>query len=256
MTTRPIYLLSTGPLLAETIKRTAARDIILDVLSFITTERVVDEDVRGLAGRPLVAVFTSVNALEAVKEGLVGMTPRWKVYCTGGATRQGVADYFGGTAVAGVAESARALAELIRREEGWREGGNEREEGRREGGGLDDGGREIFFFCGDLRREELPSVLRQAGFIVNERIVYRTLLTPHKTERIYDGIAFFSPSAVESYFSVNTVAESTTLFAIGPTTAAAIKTRCSNLVVIGDQPEKDALIRKMSGYFSNKRRSQ
>jgi uroporphyrinogen-III synthase len=235
MTTRPIYLLSTGPLLAETIKRTAARDIILDVLSFITTERVVDEGVRGLAGRPLVAVFTSVNALEAVKEGLVGMTPRWKVYCTGGATRQGVADYFGGTAVAGVAESARALAELIRR---------------------DDGGREIFFFCGDLRREELPSVLRQAGFIVNERIVYRTLLTPHKTERIYDGIAFFSPSAVESYFSVNTVAESTTLFAIGPTTAAAIKTRCSNLVVIGDQPEKDALIRKMSGYFSNKRRSQ
>jgi len=27
-------------------------------------------------------------------------------------------------------------------------------------------------------------------------------------------------------------------------------------VVIGDQPEKDALIRKMIGYFSNKRRSQ
>jgi uroporphyrinogen-III synthase len=244
MTTQPIYLLSTGSLLAETIKQMAAQDIILDVLSFIATERVADEDVQELAVQPLVAVFTSVNALEAVKEGLAGMKPRWKIYCTSGATRQGVTDYFGRTAVAGTAESARALAELIRREEGAREG--RRDEGRRE----------IFFFCGDLRREELPSILHQAGFIVNERIVYRTLLTPHKTERVYDGIAFFSPSAVESYYSVNTVAESTVLFAIGPSTAATIKSRCSNLVIIADQPEKGALIRKMIGYFSNKRRSQ
>jgi uroporphyrinogen-III synthase len=146
-----------------------------------------------------------------------------------------VTDYFGAAAVEGAAESAGLLVELICR-------GEE--------------AREISFFCGDHRREELPSVLRQAGFVVNERVVYRTLLTPHKTERVYNGIAFFSPSAVESYFSVNTVAESTALFAIGRSTAATIKTWCSNPVVIGDQPEKDALIRKMIGYFSNKRRSQ
>jgi uroporphyrinogen-III synthase len=205
----------------------------------IAIERVGDAEVRELAVRPLVVVFTSVNAVEAVKEGLVGVTPRWKIYCTGGATREAVADFFGEPAIAGTADSAGSLAELIRGEMGGSEGA-----------------REVFFFCGDLRREELPSDLSRAGFIVNERIVYRTLLTPHKTERVYDGIAFFSPSAVESYFSVNTVAAGTVLFAIGYSTAATIKTRCSNPVVIGDLPEKDALIRKMIGYFSNKRRSQ
>lgn len=247
MITQPIYLLSTAALNADAIQGAEAQDMMLDVLPFIAIERVEDADVRDLALRPLLVVFTSVNALEAVKQGLAGIRPHWKIYCTSGATWQGVMDYFGGKAVAGTAESARGLAELIRGE-----GGTRKEVGPRK----ELGASEVFFFCGDLRREELPSVLRQAGFIVNERVVYRTLLTPHKTERAYDGIAFFSPSAVESYFSVNAVAEGTTLFALGRTTAAAIETRCSNPVVIGDQPEKAALIRKMIGYFSNKRRSQ
>ena len=235
MITQSIYLLATGPLSAGMIEQAAASDIIVDVLSFIVTERVVVGGLRVLAVQPLAVVFTSVNAVESVKEGLHGRVPGWKVYCISGATRQAVTDYFGAAAVEGTAESAGLLVELICR-------GEE--------------AREISFFCGDHRREELPSVLRQAGFVVNERVVYRTLLTPHKTDRVYNGIAFFSPSAVESYFSVNTVAESTALFAIGRSTAATIKTWCSNPVVIGDQPEKDALIRKMIGYFSNKRRSQ
>jgi uroporphyrinogen-III synthase len=253
MITQPIYLLSTAALNADAIESAVAQDMMLDVLPFIAIERVDDADVRELAPRPLVVVFTSVNALEAVKQGLAGIRPNWKIYCTSGATWQGVMDYFGGKAVAGTAESARGLAELIRGEMGPRKDVGARKD---VSAGKEVGASEVFFFCGDLRREELPAVLRQAGFIVNERVVYRTLLIPHKTERAYDGIAFFSPSAVESYFSVNAVAEGTTIFALGRTTAAAIETRCSNPVVIGDQPEKAALIRKMIGYFSNKRRSQ
>ena len=92
-------------------------------------------------------------------------------------------------------------------------------------------------------------MLRAEGFKVNEWIVYRTLLTPRKTERVYTGIAFFSPSAVESYFSLNTAADGVTLFAIGRTTAAAIQARCSCPVIISDRPGKDALVRTMTDHF-------
>jgi uroporphyrinogen-III synthase len=136
--------------------------------------------------------------------------------------------------VVGKAESAAGLAMLI----------GQREVGRN---------REIVFFCGDRRREELPSLLRQSGLKVTEKIVYRTVLTPHRMERNYNGIAFFSPSAVESYFSANQVAADVPLFAIGRTTAAAIHSRCANPVIVGERPEKALLIRRMTEYFLHKR---
>jgi hypothetical protein len=39
MATQPIYLLSTGLLPAELIEGAAAKGIVLDTMSFITTER-------------------------------------------------------------------------------------------------------------------------------------------------------------------------------------------------------------------------
>jgi uroporphyrinogen-III synthase len=160
-----------------------------------------------------------------------GEAPDWRIFCIEGATRRAVADYFGEAAIAGTAESATALAEAVV------------EDARAAGM------KEIFFFCGDQRREELPAILRAEGFKVNEWIVYLTLLTPRKTERAYAGIAFFSPSAVESYFTLNMAADGVTLFAIGRTTAAAIKARCPNAVIISDRPGKDALVHIMTDYF-------
>jgi uroporphyrinogen-III synthase len=231
MATQPIYLLSTGLLPAELIKQAEAKGIVLDTMDFIAIETVIDAEmgarIKALGGRQLTAVFTSTNAVEALKEWM-GRVPDWRIFCIEGATRRAVADYFGEMAIAGTAESATALAEMVMAEGGMKE---------------------IFFFCGDQRREELPAMLRAEGFKVNEWIVYRTLLTPRKTERVYAGIAFFSPSAVESFFSLNTVAEDVTLFAIGRTTAAAIQARCPNAVIISDRPGKEALVRTMTDYF-------
>jgi len=237
MAIQPIYLLATGPLPEELIEGAAAKGIVLDTMAFIATEAVTDEEmgarIRELGDRRLTAVFTSVNAVEAVKGWMAAGVPDWRIFCIGGATRRAVADYFGEAAIAGTAESATALAE-----------------GVMAGSGEDvRGTKEIFFFCGDQRREELPAMLRAEGFKVNEWIVYRTILTPRKTERVYAGIAFFSPSAVESYFSLNTVADGVTLFAIGQTTAAAIQARCSRPVIISDRPGKEALVCTMTDYF-------
>lgn len=79
--------------------------------------------------------------------------------------------------------------------------------------------------------------------------MYRTVLTPQKVERSYDGIAFFSPSAVESFFSVNTIGLRVPLFAIGRTTEASLRSRVPNPVFTAGEPDKTVLIRKMIDFF-------
>ena len=228
MTRQPIYLLSTGPLPERLVKEATERGVVLDVMNFIGTEDI--DEITGmekLVTQPLVAVFTSVNAVNAIGQWLQGR-PDWRVYCISGATCEAVVELLGANALAGTGGTASELAEVIRRGEAERV-------------------TEIVFFCGERRRDELPSL----GVV--EKVVYRTVLTPHKVERDYDGIAFFSPSAVESFFSVNVTAGEIPLFAIGPTTAAVIRARCANPVITGEKPDKAILIRKMTDHFLNKR---
>lgn len=74
------------------------------------------------------------------------------------------------------------------------------------------------FFCGNRRREELPSLLKEKNINLAEVQVYRTHLAPVTFEQKFDGILFFSPSGVKSYISAN-VLNSTPAFCIGHTTA-------------------------------------
>jgi uroporphyrinogen-III synthase len=241
MATSTIYLLSTTALLPELVEEAAQKGLMLEAEAYISIEPVADEAlgarIMELGRQPLVAIFTSTNALEAI--GDTGGVD-WKIFCTSGATRQLVADRFGADAIAGTGDSAAELAAQI-----IRVAPDVAAAGVR--------GAAAYFFCGDQRRDELPDLLKEAGLTVHEVVVYRTLLTPRKTKRNYAGIAFFSPSAVESFFSVNEIAADIPLFAIGPTTAAAIRARCINPVITGGEPDKAALIRKMTDHFINKR---
>ncbi|MBO9572744.1 MAG: uroporphyrinogen-III synthase [Chitinophagaceae bacterium] len=99
---------------------------------------------------------------------------------------------------------------------------------------ISEGIKEIVFFCGDKRRDELPDKLRAKGVDVEEVIVYHTLETPHAVSGDYDGVVFFSPSAVKSFFSANTPSEKVIFYTMGDTTAAEIKKHCINQVEIGD----------------------
>jgi uroporphyrinogen-III synthase len=212
------YVLSTRELSPSLVEKAAAAGVVIESLSFIATEPMKAVEVPEASA---VVVFTSGNAVEAI-DGASGRG--WKIFCTAGATRRKVAERFGETAISGTAESAAELAKTIIGE-GWVKA--------------------VWFFCGDLRREELPAMLRQAGLEVHEVVVYKTRLTPRKIGRVYDGIAFFSPSAVESFFSVNTMAPGTRLFAIGGTTAEAIRQRCDNPVTTSERPETELLINQI-----------
>ena len=233
-----ISVLSTRPLSPLLIDVAANEGITIDVIPFIRTEEVEDEtlrrQVRELANRPLVAVFTSTNAVEAVV-AWIGTAKEWTIFCTGGTTRHLVDRYFWEAPAAVTGETAQALAEKII---SW------------------GGTKELFFFCGDLRREELPRALREAGIRVDELVVYRTTLTPRIVKGSYEGIIFFSPSAVESFFSANRIPAETPLFAIGSTTAASIREYCSNPIVISGRPDSAIMIQEVIDHFQIKNRQQ
>ena len=284
-------ILSTRSLDASLLREAAQQGIVLDLLPFIETRPVQDAAVgarvRELARSPLVAVFTSMNAVEAVadwlgepgetqdgasgerddasrerrvresgktQDGAPGVP--WKIFCIGSATGQLVQEYFGAQAIAGTAGSALALAaEIIRQWPDIIGSANNANAGK---GSKPDNANarvaaEVFFFCGDQRRDELPQTLAGQGIRVNECIVYTTIPTPHRVEESYDGIAFFSPSAVHSFFAVNTALPAATLlFAIGRTTAGAIRQYTANRTIVSGIPEKEALIRQAIDHFNNK----
>jgi uroporphyrinogen-III synthase len=228
-----IRVLCTRPIPVELVEEAAAKGIAVDVLSFIETEPIESVEVQQEIENALIlsatVVFTSMNAVEAVAEYLFDEQPDWKIYCMGNTTRQLVKKYFGEQAIQSTAENATALAEKIVE--------NEMPE-------------EVLFFCGDQRRDELPQLLKQQDVEVNEIVVYHTIPVPHKLSTDYTAVLFFSPSAVESFFSANKAGDKTIFFAIGNTTALAIKKHTANRVLIGDAPGKEELVKDMISFFA------
>jgi uroporphyrinogen-III synthase len=228
-----ISILSTRLLNDSVIEEAKSLNIEMDMLSFIETEPIrsieVQQEIENALLKSSAVVLTSINAVEAVVNELDGQQPDWRIYSIGNTTKQLVKRHFGEEAIAGTADSAAELAELIAEEED---------------------GDEIFFFCGDQRRDELPDILRKNDIQINEIVVYQTIPVRHKIEKNYHGILFFSPSAVQNFFSDNKISDKTILFAIGNTTANEIKKYSANKIIIGEQPGKENLARKMMEYFS------
>ena len=226
-----LNILSTRPLNKQIIECAAEQNIFIDCISFIDTEPIADkelkEKIKKLSTERITAVFTSMNAVEAVKENL-SSKPEWRIFSIGQTTKELIADFFGSENIVAAANDASALADII----------------------IEKNEKEIFFFCGDQRRDELPQKLKLDNINLEEVIVYRTLSTAQKISKDYDGILFYSPSAVESFFLVNSINENVVLFAIGHTTSDALKKLVKNKIIIAEQPGKEALVRKMLEHFS------
>lgn len=228
-----INILCTRPIEDLLIKEAEQKGIEITVSSFIETEAIQNIDVQQEIEQALLqsatVVFTSMNAVDAVVNYKDDQLPNWRIYCIGTTTNKLIQNYFGEESIAGTASGAAELAVLIAEESN---------------------ADEVIFFCGDQRRDELPEILRSNGIEVNEIVVYQTIAVPHKIEKKYHGILFFSPSAVDSFFGNNKIADQTILFAIGNTTATAIKKFTTNKIIISDEPGKESLVKKMMEYFS------
>ena len=226
-----ISILSTRLLDDEFILDAQSQNLSIDVVSFIKTDTVSsaesgEEISRALAGAGPI-VFTSSNAIEAIASKIKDQKIPRKVFCIGYTTKRSVVKYFGEGSIAGLASNAKELAEAILRANV----------------------NEVIFFCGDQRRDEMPDQLKINSIKVTEIVVYKTTLTPQKIEKKYEGILFFSPSAVKSFFQINEVADQTVLFAIGNTTADELKSFSKNKIVTSDVPTRETLIDKVISYF-------
>ena len=147
----------------------------------------------------------------------------------GHTTQQLIKKYFENTPIVGTAGNATELAELIAEQSV---------------------STKLVFFCGDQRRDELPTILHQHGIEVQEIEVYHTIATPHELHKTYQGILFFSPTAVHSFFSVNTILNETILFAIGSTTANAIQQYSLNTIITANISSKESLVMQAIDFFT------
>ena len=235
MKDKNIKILSTRPIDEALVKKALEHQIIIDIISLIKTKNtindVIEKEIEELASKPIAAVFTSMNGAEAVIETLQKnkLQPRWKIYCMGAATQTLLKKYFSKATIAGTGKDATELAENI----------------------IDKNAKEVIFFCGNQRRDELPEQLQKNRIALKEMVVYETNEIQVKIENWYNGILFFSPSAVKSFFSVNSVSPDTVLFSIGNTTADEIRMNCDNEIIISDFPAKDKLAEMAVEYFNN-----
>jgi len=226
-------LLCTGPLPAELLSEARAKGVQMDCLSFIQTEEIHSERDRilNLAAHEVIVLFTSINAVQAVRKMLGSTQPAWRIFSIGGKTSERVRRLFPESELIDEAPYGVELAEKL---------------------AAKFPGSSVTFFCGDISRKETQDVLKANGIALQTIVVYKTVATPHKTRIPYNGVLFFSPSAVESYFKNNPPLEDQYFFAIGTTTAEAIKKFNNNNIITGPVPDKRLLVETAIRFFTEK----
>src|SRR5215207_7684897 len=172
-------VLSTKKLLSTLVEAAKGSEIELTEQEFISVcpiwtkekvKEVLDIISAGKAGN---VVFTSANAVTPFEQYLhqfdTYYVVDWQIYCLSGRTMEAIrkAWYFQKNIVDS-APNAKELAEKI----------------------IASGVRELVFFCGDKRREELPELLSKAAIKVHEVVVYETIPTPVVATEDLNGILF------------------------------------------------------------------
>jgi uroporphyrinogen-III synthase len=173
-----------------------------------------------------IVVFTSANAVKAVAEQVrdENRLNSCRLYVVGESTGAAVLNYLKVVPEPVSTSDARSLAlEIIRREPPG----------------------PVTFFCGDMRRDELPRTLNDAGYQVNEVIVYKTELSPERVHEQVDAIAFLSPSAVQSFFVLNKVEQSTVCYSIGNTTTAELRKYTGSTIITAKEPTIKCLLHQL-----------
>ncbi len=232
MSVNNINILSTRLLNKELIDKAGLQHINIDAEAFIRNIPDISPDItdtiHALSVQPVTAIFTSIHAVEVVKSEFNGIVPPWNIFCTGGATKEALLDIFNESSIIATAKNAHGLAEKILQHKEIKE---------------------VVFFCSKQRLNDLPETLQEAKVAVKELMVYQTVGTPVTITRYYNGMLFFSPSTVHSFFSTNTIPISTILFSIGKTTTATIESYCSNQVITSQWPGEANMIDLVLEHF-------
>ncbi len=223
MKQRPIVLLSTKKLTAiqENMILEAGLSVVsYDAISIEYLDFEVEKNATNI-------IFSSQNAVRAVFDKIVNTQfSLGSCFCVGQKTASLLIT--NGQKVLENAKNASDLAEII-----VKSYKNE----------------SFVFYTGAGRRDELPTLLSDFDVTFKEVITYLTALTPQTFHEIFDGVLFFSPSGVCSYFQSNTLGNGVA-FCIGPTTAEEAK-KHTNRIKIANHSTIENVIQKAIYYFNS-----
>ncbi len=176
-----------------------------------------------IQGEFINVIITSKNAFKAIKQSDISIK---NCYCVGSKTKALLEK--NNINVVVFAQNASDLAQIIAK--------NHAKE-------------EFTFFCGTEKREELPNTLLQHNINISTIPVYTTKLNSQKIAGKFDGILFFSPSAVKSYTTTNKI-KNAIAFCIGNTTASEAK-KHSNYIITATQPTIEHVLEQVVKHQQN-----
>ena len=177
-------------------------------------------------------VFTSSNgvrALEELMETGLEVRPETQLFAVGSKTKEAL-QRLGLSSKTPSVQNAEHLAALIAGE------------GKVES---------VLYFHGNLSRDELAEGLRREGIETVELEVYKTIVKEiGLPEEPVAAILFYSPSAVEAFRRGGGFeGELPALFAIGPTTAEALRDETGQVVHVAGEPSTETLLRDVSRHL-------
>lgn len=199
----------------------------LDIIPFTDIHFRDSDDLRkrvgALAGEDVTAVVTSRNGLKGMLRLLPEVRGKWSIFSLGDYAEEieNHQDKIKSVDIVWAkVNGGEELADVVIREDV----------------------KKVVFFCGDQRMDILPRKLEEAGIEVEELVVYDTLPTPVKVARAYNGVLFYSPAVVRSFFEVNSLLPATIAFAIGRSTASELAGNNVRNVIVPEKPGKMRLL--------------
>lgn len=180
-------------------------------------------------------VFTSANGVKALKALIkngMQVRPEVQIFAVGSKTKEAL-EALGLEAKVPATQDGSHLADLII------------EEGKINS---------VIYFHGNLSRGEVSAKLRKQDIEVIEIEVYRTRIKPVSLPRNpVEAVLFYSPSAVEGFRQGQGFeGDLPALFAIGPTTAEALRNETDSGVEIADSPDTKELLKTVADHLFNK----
>ena len=199
----------------------------------ISYDSEVEEKIFELGKKSVNAFFTSEVAVRAVFERLE-TCPDWMIYCLSGKTKTVLLQFVPESLIVRAAPNSTELSKAIQTET------TPLKE------------RPAVFFCSDKRMPTLPATCKDLDIPLEEVICYTSTCMPNSIGGDLAAMLFFSPSAVSCYFNQNPpLKEMTVLFAIGETTAAAIRAFSPNTVIVAPEPSEEAILNEVKKYFED-----
>ena len=211
-------------ILSTKILTASQRELLLNAdLAFVEYDSITTESIPFELDDMIIknAIFTSGNAVRSIKDKKIKIE---NCFCVGEKTKGLLSD--NGYEVKEQAANAATLAAILVEK-------YEKEN--------------FYFFCGNIRRDELPEALDKNNIGYKEIVVYQTLANLKEFDRFFDGVFFFSPSGVKSFLAANYI-EDSIAFCIGHTTADEIRTY-TDKVIIANRPTIENVIVQAVKYF-------